>query len=426
MALLHHRYAVAIVAVALFAAGVGLFRLQTNAEAALTPPARQAVAVDVAQVSSRSITDWREYSGRLEAVDQVLIRPLVSGTITAVHFEDGSIVSKGDVLFTIDPRPYQAAVDRARADLAAAKARVAYTSADVARARRLLAKNAIAERDFEEKRNASRVAAAEKQGAEAALASAELDLEHTQIVAPVSGRVSRAEVTEGNIVSAGTAAPALTTLVSVDKLYASFEVDEQSFLSFVSPGRQAQTQQASVLMGLSNEPGFPRKGEVASIDNRLDASSGTIRVRAIFDNTDGTLLPGLYARIRLGGGAPRPAVLIEETAIGTDQDKRFVMVVDEQNRTAYRRVQLGALQDGLRVVEAGLTPGERIVVNGLQRIRPGDPVEPKAVSPVGKDRLADASGKGGLADANASGKGGLADASRSGVGTPANDKKTAS
>ena len=150
------------------------------------------------------------------------------------------------------------------------------------------------------------------------------------------------------MIAAGPGTPVLTTLVSVDKLYASFEVDEQSFLSFVSPGRQAQTQQASVLMGLSNEPGFPRKGEVASIDNRLDASSGTIRVRAIFDNADGTLLPGLYARIRLGGGAPRPAVLIEETAIGTDQDKRFVMVVDEQNRTAYRRVQLGALQDGLR------------------------------------------------------------------------------
>ncbi|HWL27399.1 MAG TPA: efflux RND transporter periplasmic adaptor subunit [Burkholderiaceae bacterium] len=384
MALLHHRYVVAVAAVALLASGVALFHLQSNAVAALTPTGPQAVAVDVTQVSSRSITEWREYSGRLEAVDNVQIRPLVSGTITAVHFQDGSIVKAGDVLFTIDPRPYQAAVEKARADLAAAKARVAYTGADLARARRLLAKNAIAERDFEEKRNASRVAAAEKQGAEAALTSAELDLEHTQIVAPVSGRVSRAEVTEGNIVAAGTAAAPLTTLVSVDKMYASFDVDEQSFLSFVNPGRVERGAKTSVAMGLSNEQGFPRKGQVESIDNRLDAASGTIRVRAIFDNTDGTLLPGLYARIRLGGGAPRPAVLIHETAIGTDQDKRFVLVVDKQNRTAYRQVRLGSLMDGLRVVETGLAPGERIVVNGLQRVRPGDPVEPKMVVADGK------------------------------------------
>jgi multidrug efflux system membrane fusion protein len=395
MALLHHRYVVAAAVVALLAAGVGLFRLQSNAVAALTPTAPPAVAVDVAQVGSRSITDWREYSGRLEAVDDVQIRPLVSGTITAVHFKDGSSVKAGDVLFTIDPRPYQAAVDKAKADLAAAQARVAYTAADVARARRLLSKNAIAERDFEEKRNASRVAAAERQGAEAALKSAELDLEHTQIVAPVSGRVSRAEVTEGNIVAAGTAAAPLTTLVSTDKLYASFEVDEQSFLSFVNPGRSERGTKASVAMGLSNEQGFPRQGEVASIDNQLDASSGTIRVRAIFDNADGTLLPGLYARIRLGGGAPRPAVLIHETAIGTDQDKRYVVVVDEQNRTAYRQVRLGALRDGLRVVEAGLAPGERIVVSGLQRVRPGDPVEPRIVV---------ADGKGGYVAADDSGR----------------------
>lgn len=390
MFLLRKRYALGVVALVSLAAGVLWFRLQTgNAVAALAPP-DQAVAVDVAQVSSRSITDWREYSGRLEAVDQVRIRPLVSGTITRVHFEDGSLVQKGDVLFTIDPRPYQAAVDRAQADLAAARARMAYTGADLARARRLLDKNAIAKRDFEQKRNASRVAAAEKQSAEAALATAELDLEHTQIVAPVSGRVSRAEVTEGNIVSAGTGAQPLTTLVSVDKMYASFEVDEQSFLSFVNPARNGGAAQIAVNMGLGNERGFPRQGKVASIDNRLDASSGTIRLRAVFDNADGMLLPGLYARIQLVGGAPRPAVLINESAIGTDQSKRFVVVVDGQNRTSYREVQLGPVQNGLRVVEAGLTPGERIVVNGLQRIRPGDAVTPHMLLADGEEYLADA------------------------------------
>src|SRR5690606_30301168 len=228
MSLLRKRYALAVVAVVLLAGGAAWFHLQTgSAVAALAPSPTPAVAVDVAQVSSRSITDWREYSGRLEAVEQVRIRPLVSGTITKVHFQDGSLVKAGDVLFTIDPRPYQAAVDGAQAELAAAKARKAYAGADLARARRLLDKNAIAKRDFEQKRNASRVAAAQTLAAEAALASAELDLEHTQIVAPVSGRVSRAEVTEGNIVAAGTAAPPLTTLVSVDRMYASFEVDEQ-------------------------------------------------------------------------------------------------------------------------------------------------------------------------------------------------------
>jgi len=390
MFLLRKRYALGVVALVSLAAGVLWFRLQTgNAVAALAPP-DQAVAVDVAQVSSRSITDWREYSGRLEAVDQVRIRPLVSGTITQVHFEDGSLVQEGDVLFTIDPRPYQAAVDRAQADLAAARARMAYTGADLARARRLLDKNAIAKRDFEQKRNASRVAAAEKQSAEAALATTELDLEHTQIVAPVSGRVSRAEVTEGNIVSAGTGAQPLTTLVSVDKMYASFEVDEQSFLSFVNPARNGGAAQIAVNMGLGNERGFPRQGKVASIDNRLDASSGTIRLRAVFDNADGMLLPGLYARIQLVGGAPRPAVLIKESAIGTDQSKRFVVVVDGQNRTSYREVQLGPVQNGLRVVEAGLTPGERIVVNGLQRIRPGDAVTPHMLLADGEEHLADA------------------------------------
>lgn len=375
-----HRYAVIALAIALSVGGLALVHFQfRDAEAALTPQQAHAAAVDVAEVSARRISDWREYSGRLEAVEHVEIRSQVSGTITKVHFEDGSMVAQGDILFTIDPRPYEAAVARARADLAAAEARVAYTAAEVDRAGRLLSQNAIAKRDFEEKRNAARVAAAQRQGAKAALATAELDLEHTRVVAPVSGRVSRAEVTEGNIVASGAASPPLTTLVSVDRMYASFDVDEQSFLAFVNPSRKAGGEQPSVSMGLSNEQGFPRDGQLVSIDNRLDTASGTIRLRAMFNNADDTLVPGLYARIRLGGGATREAVLVHETAIGTDQDKRFVLVVDDKNQTAYREVTLGAIQEGLRVVEAGLKPGERIVVNGLQRVRPGDPVAPHNV-----------------------------------------------
>jgi len=210
---------------------------------------------------------------------------------------------------------------------------------------------------------------------------AKLNLDYTQITAPVAGRISRAEVTVGNIVSVGSATPPLSTLVSVAKMYAAFDVDEQSFLKYVNPSRTHGTQ-VPVYLGLANEDAYSRQGKVSSVDNRLDTSSGTIRVRAVFDNADGQLVPGLYARIRLGGGAPREALLIDEKAIGTDQDKRFVLVLDKDNHATYRQIQVGANQDGLRVVESGLKSGERIVVNGLQRVRPGDLVAPTVVPMV--------------------------------------------
>lgn len=389
MFLLRNRYAMAVLAIAFVAGGFAAWHAGVGSSQAVAATAPSlATAVDVATVQSRTVTDWHEYSGRLEAVDRVEIRPLVSGTLTAVHFADGSLVKKGDLLFTIDPRPYQAAVDRAKAQLAAAQARVVYTAADMARGRRLLADNAIAKRDYEEKRNASNVAAADLQAAKAVLEAANLDLEHTQIIAPISGRVSRAEVTVGNVVAAGAGSAPLTSLVSVSNMYASFDIDEQSFLKFVSPARGQAKTQIPILLGLANESGYPRHGRIASIDNRLDTSSGTIRLRAVFDNADGALVPGLYARIRLGGGAPSAKVLVDEKAIGTDQDKRFVVVVDEHNKTAYREVHLGSGEDGWRVVETGLKAGERIVVNGLQRIRPGDLVTPKTVPVSSEPHLA--------------------------------------
>jgi multidrug efflux system membrane fusion protein len=374
------RFAIAVVTAAVIASfgGFAAFRASAGAHDAehAAPPA---ASVEVATVISRDIIDWQSYSGRLEAVDRVEIRPLVSGTLTEVHFTDGSLVKKGDVLFTIDPRPYAAEVARARAQLAAAEARVAYTGSELARSERLLADNATAKRDHEEKQNAAREASANLLATRAALDAAQLDLEHTRIVAPVSGRVSRAEVTTGNVVSAGAASQALTTLVSVSKMYASFEVDEQAFLKYINAQRLAKGSNVPVFMGLMNESNFPHEGVVASVDNRVDVSSGTIRVRALFDNADGALVPGLYARIRLGGGAPRAAVLVDEKAIGTDQDKRFVLVVGPDNKANYREVRIGSGRDGLRIVESGLAPGERIVVNGLQRTRPGDPVQPKEV-----------------------------------------------
>ncbi|MGB6240998.1 MAG: efflux RND transporter periplasmic adaptor subunit [Castellaniella sp.] len=360
----------------LLAGGVLLMRDSTGTPAGdgKLPPA-PAIQVDVATIRYQAITDWHEYSGRLEAVDRVDIRPLVSGTLIQVHFQDGALVQRGDPLFTIDPRPYQAAVDEAQAQLTAAKAKDAYASADLSRGRRLLAGNAIARRDFEEKRNAAREASARVQAAQAALQSAQLDLEHTRITAPISGRVSKADATEGNVVGLGNARP-LTTLVSVSQLYASFEVDEQTFLQMHDAGAGAA---APVSMGLANEQDYPRHGTLAFLDNSLDPQTGTIRVRALFDNPDGLLRPGLYAKIRLGAGAPHEAVLLQEKAIGTDQAKRFVMVVDEANKTAYREVTLGASRDGRRVVRTGLSAGDRVVVNGIQRVRPGDIVAPTLV-----------------------------------------------
>jgi len=380
------RYAVAIAAL-LLAAGFLLVRKSIGGPASPSPAGPPAIPVDVATVQARKITDWHEYSGRLEAVDRVEIRPLVSGTLVKVHFKDGALVQRGDPLFTIDPRPYQAAVDEAQARLAAAKARAAYASADLARGQRLLAGNAIARRDFEEKRNAAREAAANVEAASAALQTARLDLEHTRIVAPISGRVSRAEVTEGNIVGAGEARP-LTTLVSVAQIYATFEMDEPTFLRTMGSTAAGAAPAVPVSMGLASEKGHPRQGRLASLDNQLDPLSGTMRVRALFDNPDGLLRPGLYARILLGAGQPHDAVLLEEKAIGTDQAKRFVLVVDQANKVVYREVTLGAGRNGLRVVETGLKAGDKVVVGGMQRVQPGDLVAPTAIETDDTGRLA--------------------------------------
>ncbi|KAF1059201.1 efflux RND transporter periplasmic adaptor subunit [Burkholderia gladioli] len=338
--------------------------------------ASAAIDVDAAVVISRGITDWQSYTGRLEAVDQVEVRPLVSGTIVAVHFRDGALVHKGDPLFTIDPRPYQAAVDRTAAQLAAALARAAYTSADAARAERLIGDNAIARRDYDEKQNAAREAAAGVKAAQAALEAARVDLGYTRIVAPVAGRVSRAELTPGNTVSAGANAPLLTTLVSVSPIYASFEVDEQTYLQYLGHDRDARV---PVALGLADENGYSRDGVIASVDNRLDTGSGTVRVRASFANADGALVPGLYARVKVGGGRAHDAILVDDAAIGTDQSRKYVLVVDASNRIRYRTVQPGGLHDGLREIEAGLAPGERIVVNGTLRVRPNDLVHARMV-----------------------------------------------
>jgi len=378
MSLSRKQFALSAVLVALLATGGSFIFLHENADAKAAPAvAQQAATVDVAPVVSKTITDWQEYSGRLEAIDQVDIRPQVSGKLIAVHFKDGSLVKKGDLLFTIDPRPFEAELNRAQAQLASAEAQVTYTGSNLSRIQRLIQSNAVSRQELDLAENDARSATANLQAARAAVQSARLNLEYTRITAPVSGRISRAEVTVGNVVSAGNGAQVLTSLVSVSRLYASFDVDEQTYLKYIS--NQRNSAQVPVYMGLANESGFSREGVINSIDNNLDTTSGTIRVRATFDNPNGVLLPGLYARIRLGGGQPRAAILVSPTAIGVDQDKRFVVVVDAKNQTAYREVKLGTQQDGLQIINSGLQAGDRIVVNGLQRIRPGDPVTPHLV-----------------------------------------------
>lgn len=341
--------------------------------------------VDAAAAISRTVTDWQSYSGRLQAVDHVDIRALVPGTIMAVYFKDGQLVKKGDPLFLIDPRTYVAAVDRATAQVAAARARQRFTTLDYARAQQLLAGNAISKRDFDDHANASLEANANVKAAEAALESAKVDLGYTRITAPVDGRMSRAEQTVGNIVSAGYASPVLTTLVSLNPIYAGFDVDEDTYLRYLSRDGGADV---PVRLGLATDDGFPRSGTVASIDNEVNRTAGTIRVRARFDNADGALLPGLFARVSVGGGAPHAAVLIDDRAVSTDQAKKFVLVIDDKQHAQYREVTLGPVIDGLRVVDSGLKGGERIVVSGLQRVHPGDPVKARDVPMTGEPTVA--------------------------------------
>jgi multidrug efflux system membrane fusion protein len=325
--------------------------------------------VDVVPVAERLLVQWHDYSGRLEAVDEAEVRPLVSGTIVAVHFQDGEMVRKGQPLFTIDQRPYRAEVERAQGQLAAARSAATFAQSDFARARDLVGQDGIAKRDYEDRERASRTAAANVQIASAALDAARLNLGYATVVAPIAGRVSRAELKVGNVVTAGGNAPLLTRIVSASPIYAAFDADEQSYLGFMHGSKALDVE-----LGLAGEQGFERKGHIASLDNRLDVRSGTIRTRAIFDNADGALVPGLYARIRVSTGAARPTLLVDQRAVGTDQDKKFVLVVGADDRVVYRQVTLGGDRGGYRIVTAGLAAADRAIVGGAGAVKPGDRV----------------------------------------------------
>lgn len=375
------RSAIAAAVGVLLIVGVATVSLSGHAEKT-PPPAATATPVTVAGVLERSIIEWDDFSGRVEAVDRVTIRPRVSGTVDAVHFQEGQLVKKGDSLFTIDPRPYKAELARATAAQAGAQARLTLAKTELDRTRRLLEERAVAQRELDQRENALREADANLKAANADVLTARLNLQYTDITAPVSGRVSRAEITVGNLVETGPNAPTLTTLVSVSPVYVNFEVDEPTYIRYAGNGivGNSGVNRIPVAIGLTSEDGYPRQGHIKSFDNRLDTSSGTIRVRAVFANEDGTLTPGMYARVRTGDANAKNALLIDDKAVGTDQDKKYVMVVGADNKAVYRPVTLGPMVDGLRIVRSGLAKNERIVINGLQRIRPNDVVTPQAVA----------------------------------------------
>ncbi|HET9823230.1 MAG TPA: efflux RND transporter periplasmic adaptor subunit [Burkholderiaceae bacterium] len=328
--------------------------------------------VSVAPAVQRSVQTQEDFSARIEAQATVELRSRAAGTLQQVHFREGQRVAQGALLFTIDARPFAAEVERAQAQLAAARTQAELAEAERARAEKLLPQKAVSQQEVDQLRAGERSAQAAARAAQATLASAQLNLEYTRIVAPVAGRVSRANVTAGNLVGVGE--PVLTTLVASDKVHVWFDASEASYLRL----RAASTPRAAaptVMVGLADEAGFPHRGTVDFVDNRLNPATGTIRVRAVLDNKDGRFTPGLSARVRLASGEPAPAVLVPDRAIGTDQTRKIVLTVGANHIVAPREVQLGALDGGMRVVQ-GLKAGELVIVDGLQRAFPGAPVTP--------------------------------------------------
>jgi RND family efflux transporter MFP subunit len=345
-------------------------------------------AVTVAPVPQQAVTEWDEFTGRLEAVDQVEIRPRVSGYIRRVAFTEGREVKKGEVLFEIDPRPYQAELARVEAELESARSAAALAKSERQRAVTLVDMQAISREEFDSRTSAEVQGDAQVRAAEAAVETARLNLEWTQVRSPIAGRVSNALVTEGNLVQAGPPeGPVLTTVVSVDSMYLYFDSDEQTYLRYAGRARDSggtnwRTARLPVFLGLANESGFPHEGRLDFVDNQVNPETGTIRTRAVFSNRARILTPGLFARVKLVGTEKDTVTLVRDAAIGTDQDRKFVLVVGPGDTLAYRPVVPGRLSDGLRIIASGLEPGERVVVNGLMRVRPGMKVTPKVEAMV--------------------------------------------
>lgn len=366
-------------AIAVIGVGATLWTESTevHAEAAAALPI---VKYQLAQ--QRTIADSQDYTGRLEAVEVVDVRPRVPGTLLSVHFKPGQQVRQGELLFSIDPAPYQTQVNQAQANLAAAQTRKQLAETDQARGRRLVEANAISRREFDALDNASREAAAALKGAQAALEHAQLQLGYTQVRAPIAGRISRAEITAGNVLGAGGDAAPLTRIVSNDKLYAAFNVDEQSYLRIIAPSLRAG-KPSQVHVGLANDSAFPYPATLEALDNRMDVRSGTVRVRARIDQASAEMLPGLQARVRLQGGVSYDAVMVDDALVGTDQDRKYLLIVNAQDKVERRFVELGVLQGKERVVRSGIEAGTRVINDGAFRAPPGTAVNAVAADNAG-------------------------------------------
>jgi RND family efflux transporter MFP subunit len=343
--------------------------------AAKTDPAPPPAQVSVSEVTFKPLRQWDELTGRLEAVDTVGVRPRVGGYINSIGFAEGAQVRKGQLLFQIDPRPFQAEANRAAAEVDRAKAQLNLAVVNRERGRRLIDQNAMAQSEFDRLSAEEKAAQANLAAANAAWQTARLNLDWTRVVSPIDGRVSKAAITRGNLV---TPSDLLTTVVSDGPIYASFNTDEQTYLRYAAADRGKG---GPVYMGLMGEEGYPHVGKLQFLDNALDAKSGTINGRAVFDNRDGQFTPGLFARIRLVSDKAEMVGFVPDSAISADLGKRFVLVLGAGNKTEYRPVVLGQVIDGVRIIREGLKPGDKILVSGLQKVKPGDVVTPIRVKP---------------------------------------------
>jgi multidrug efflux system membrane fusion protein len=357
---------------------------------AVAPPPE----VSVAQVLQRRVKDWDEFTGRLQAVETVEIRPRVSGYIDKVAYTEGKVVKRGDLLFIIDPRPYKADYDRAAADLKRFRTTLELAKIEQQRVRHLKESGAVSQEEVDERDSTVAQAEANVAGAAAALESADLNMTFTRVTSPIDGRVSRAEVTRGNLVTGGiNGGTFLTSVVSLDPIYLYFEGDEATYLRYIQLARTGERPSSRdapnpVRVGLANEEGFPHEGVMDFVDNQVNGQTGTIRARAVLQNKDGLYIPGLFARVQLLGSSEYTAVLIDDRAVNTDQSQKYVLLLGPGNKIEYRRVKLGRVIDGLRIVREGLKPGDVIVVNGAQRVHPGIEVNPQKVTMQGDATVA--------------------------------------
>jgi multidrug efflux system membrane fusion protein len=382
--MLSRRLVAAVVAAAILVTAfvaVIASRYVRDARASVPPAASAGVPVSIGLVKPQSVHPFAEFSGRITAVDYAQIKPQVAGRITEIRFRDGQHVNAGDILFVIDPRPYQAAVDKAQADLQTAIHNAKYAKAERDRGSQLVKNSDLSQETFDQRTNADEVAQTAITSAQAVLESAQVNLDYAYVKAPISGRVSRAEITLGNLVGSPTTAPQLlTAIVSDNGVYADFEVDEQTYLNAVHNYGQTQEDEQKIPVDVvaRGDDSNVTHGHIESFDNRIDTGSGTIRARARFANADGRLIPGMYVSVRMGDGMLDDALLVPESAIGNDQSKRFVFVVGDGDKAEYRAVQLGPQVDGNRVIRTGLKSGDRVILDHLQRLAPGALVVPQA------------------------------------------------